>query len=109
MSEMLSRIEVGRSTVLADLVTDPNALSMPPHITGEQVKGFALAASKTVLSGGVGQMRELARAARLLTTRRNRPGPTTQGGSNTNCAIGSCAGARRRMTPSASPAECGFC
>jgi hypothetical protein len=27
---------------LVDLVTDPNALSMPPHITGEQVKGFAL-------------------------------------------------------------------
>jgi pyruvate dehydrogenase (quinone) len=38
---------------LVDLVTDPNALSMPPHITGEQVKGFALAASKTVLAGGV--------------------------------------------------------
>ena len=34
---------------------------MPPHITGEQVKGFALAASKTVLSGGVGQMLDLAR------------------------------------------------
>jgi pyruvate dehydrogenase (quinone) len=46
---------------LVDLVTDPNALSMPPHITGEQVKGFALAASKTVLAGGVGQMLELAR------------------------------------------------
>jgi pyruvate dehydrogenase (quinone) len=43
-------------------VTDPDALSMPPHITGEQVKGFALAASKTVLAGGVGQMLELARA-----------------------------------------------
>ena len=46
---------------LVDLVTDPNALSMPPHISGEQVKGFALAASKTVLAGGVGQMLELAR------------------------------------------------
>jgi len=50
-----------RGPALVDLVTDPNALSMPPHITGEQVKGFALAASKTVLTGGVGQMLELAR------------------------------------------------
>ena len=45
-----------------DLVTDPNALSIPPHITGEQVSGFALAASKVVLDGGVGRMLELARA-----------------------------------------------
>ena len=47
---------------LVDLVTDPNALSIPPHISGEQVKGFALAASKIVLDGGVGKMLELARA-----------------------------------------------
>jgi len=47
---------------LIDLVTDPNALSMPPHVTAEEVKGFALAASKVVLGGGVGQMLELARA-----------------------------------------------
>jgi hypothetical protein len=43
-------------------VTDPNALSMPPHVTGAEVKGFALAASKALLRGGVGQMLELARA-----------------------------------------------
>ncbi len=35
---------------------------MPPHITWAEVKGFALAASKVVLSGGVGQLLELARA-----------------------------------------------
>jgi pyruvate dehydrogenase (quinone) len=46
---------------LVDLVTDPNALSMPPHITAGQVKGFALAAGKVVLDGGVGKMVELAR------------------------------------------------
>jgi pyruvate dehydrogenase (quinone) len=40
---------------LVDLVTDPNALSMPPHISAAQVKGFALAATKTVLGGGGGQ------------------------------------------------------
>jgi pyruvate dehydrogenase (quinone) len=47
---------------LVDVVTDPNALSIPPHITPAQVKGFALAASKVVLTGGVGKMIELARA-----------------------------------------------
>jgi pyruvate dehydrogenase (quinone) len=44
------------------LVTDPNALSVPPHITTEQMKGFALAASKIVLTGGVGEMLTMAQA-----------------------------------------------
>ncbi|MGW5647639.1 pyruvate dehydrogenase [Saccharopolyspora sp. NPDC003752] len=47
---------------LVDVVTDPNALSIPPRITGDQVKGFALAVSRTVLSGGVGKMVQLARS-----------------------------------------------
>ncbi|GAB3285464.1 pyruvate dehydrogenase [Parasphingorhabdus pacifica] len=47
---------------LVDVVTDANALSMPPRITGSQVKGFALAVSRTVLSGGVGKMVQLARS-----------------------------------------------
>jgi len=47
---------------LVDLVTDPNALSLPPHVTAAQVKGFALAAAKVVLGGGVGRMLEMARA-----------------------------------------------
>jgi pyruvate dehydrogenase (quinone) len=55
---------------VVDLVTDPNALSIPPKITGEMVRGFALAASKTVLNGGVGKMVELAR-----TNLRNIPRP----------------------------------
>ena len=42
--------------------TDPNALSIPPHITASQVRGFALAATRTVLDGGVGRMIELARS-----------------------------------------------
>jgi pyruvate dehydrogenase (quinone) len=45
-----------------DLVTDPNALSIPPNITASQVKGFALAVSRTVLSGGVGKMLQLAKS-----------------------------------------------
>jgi len=47
---------------LVDLVTDPNALSIPPHISREQVAGFALAATKVVLNGGVGRMLEMARS-----------------------------------------------
>ncbi len=47
---------------LIDVVTDPDALSMPPRITGEQIAGFALAVSRTVLSGGVGKMVQLARS-----------------------------------------------
>jgi pyruvate dehydrogenase (quinone) len=47
---------------LVDLVTDPLALSIPPRITAEQVKGFALSGGKIVLGGGVGEMLQLARA-----------------------------------------------
>lgn len=48
--------------VLVDVVTDPNALSIPPEISLEQVAGFTRAATKTVLEGGVGKMLELARS-----------------------------------------------
>ena len=47
---------------LVDVVTDPNALSLPPHIDGQQIRGFATAIGKTVLTGGVGKMLDLARA-----------------------------------------------
>ncbi|EHR61893.1 pyruvate dehydrogenase [Saccharomonospora cyanea] len=47
---------------LLDVVTDPNALSIPPRITGQQLTGFALATSKMVLQGGVGRMIQLARS-----------------------------------------------
>jgi pyruvate dehydrogenase (quinone) len=48
--------------VLMEFVTDANALSIPPAITGEQIRGFATSASKMVLGGGVGKMIDLARA-----------------------------------------------
>lgn len=48
--------------VLVDVVTDPNALSMPPHVSKQQIRGFATAAGKTVLGGGVGKMVDMARA-----------------------------------------------
>ena len=52
----------GPGPVLMEFVTDPNALSIPPAITGEQIRGFATSATKMVLGGGVGQMIDLARA-----------------------------------------------
>jgi pyruvate dehydrogenase (quinone) len=47
---------------VVDVVTDPYALSVPPHVTGQQIRGFATAAGKTVLEGGVGKMLDIARS-----------------------------------------------
>ena len=60
--DVLSEALAHPGPTLVDLVTDPTVVSIPPHITGEEVKGFALAAGKIVLDGGVGEMLELARA-----------------------------------------------
>ena len=51
-----------RGPALVDVVTDPNALSIPPKISAEMVSGFALSASKIVLDGGVGRMLQIARS-----------------------------------------------
>ena len=40
---------------LVEVITDPNALSLPPAITGGQVVGFATAMSKIVLNGGIAE------------------------------------------------------
>lgn len=48
--------------VLVDVVTDPNALSIPPNITIEQILGFSKAATRTVYGGGVGRMFDLAKS-----------------------------------------------
>ena len=47
---------------LIDVVTDPNALSLPPTLTIEQLMGFSKAATRTVLDGGVGQMITMAKS-----------------------------------------------
>ena len=47
---------------LLDVVTDPDALEVPPHLTADEVKGFSLSLSRTVLTGGVGSALHLARA-----------------------------------------------
>jgi pyruvate dehydrogenase (quinone) len=46
---------------LLDVVTTPDALEVPSHITAEEARGFALSLGKMVLGGGVGQVAELAR------------------------------------------------
>ncbi|AIS01241.1 pyruvate dehydrogenase [Streptomyces glaucescens] len=51
-----------KGPALVDVVTDPNALSIPPKIKAEMVTGFALSASKVVLDGGVGRMLQMARS-----------------------------------------------
>ena len=51
-----------KGPALVDIVTDPNALSIPPRISKEMVTGFALSASKIVLDGGVGRMVQMARS-----------------------------------------------
>jgi pyruvate dehydrogenase (quinone) len=45
-----------RGPARADVVTAPNALSMPPHVTFEQVTGFALAMMKLTLSGHIDEV-----------------------------------------------------
>lgn len=51
-----------KGPALVDVVTDPNALSIPPKISADMVTGFALSASKVVLDGGVGRMLQMARS-----------------------------------------------
>ncbi|WP_293768962.1 pyruvate dehydrogenase [uncultured Corynebacterium sp.] len=48
--------------VLVDMVTDPDALSIPPTITFTQLMGFSKAATRTVFGGGVGRMLSLAQS-----------------------------------------------
>ncbi|MFQ4148747.1 pyruvate dehydrogenase [Arthrobacter sp. LAPM80] len=47
---------------LVELITDPQALSIPPKIKGGQVLGFATALSKIVLNKGAGEVVSMARS-----------------------------------------------
>ena len=47
---------------LVELITDPNALSIPPKITTGQVLGFATALSRVVLNRGAGEAVSMARS-----------------------------------------------
>ncbi len=48
--------------VLVEMVTDPDALSLPPNFDWTMIRGFTESAVKTVLDGGIGNMVELARS-----------------------------------------------
>jgi pyruvate dehydrogenase (quinone) len=41
---------------VVDVLVDPNALSLPPHITFGQAEGFALAMAREALSHRVGEV-----------------------------------------------------
>lgn len=51
-----------RGPVLVDVVTDPNALSIPPSITAGQVRGFATSMTKQIFGGGSGEVMAMARS-----------------------------------------------
>ena len=48
------------ATALVEVMTDPNALSLPPEIRSGQVIGFATAMSKIVLNRGAGEVVSMA-------------------------------------------------
>lgn len=62
LPDALARALATPGPSLVDVVTDPNALSLPPRVTAQQIRGFATAATKTVLTGGVGRMLDMARS-----------------------------------------------
>lgn len=51
-----------RGPSLVEIITDPNALSIPPQIESAQVFGFATAMSKMVFNGGAGEAVSMARS-----------------------------------------------
>lgn len=46
---------------LLDVVTTPDALEVPSHLTVEEARGFALGLGKTMVTGGVGEIANIAR------------------------------------------------
>lgn len=48
--------------VLVNVLTDPNALAMPPKVDFEQMKGFALAMAKLILTGRADEVLDTAKS-----------------------------------------------
>jgi pyruvate dehydrogenase (quinone) len=48
--------------VLVNIMTDPNALAMPPKIEFEQVKGMALSMTRLMLNGRMGEVLDTVKA-----------------------------------------------
>lgn len=51
-----------RGPVLVEVMTDPNALSIPPSISAGQVRGFATSMTKQIFGGGSGEVMAMARS-----------------------------------------------
>ena len=51
-----------KGPALIEVVTDPNALSIPPSITSGQIRGFATAMTKQIFGGGMGEVMSMARS-----------------------------------------------
>ncbi|GAA5152866.1 ubiquinone-dependent pyruvate dehydrogenase [Microbacterium pseudoresistens] len=62
LPEALREVLEHDGPALLDVVTERQELSMPPAISAEQVKGFALYAIRTVLSGRGDELLDLAKA-----------------------------------------------
>jgi pyruvate dehydrogenase (quinone) len=45
-----------RGPALIDVVTDPNAVSLPPHVTSDQLVGYGITMAKLVLSGHIDEV-----------------------------------------------------
>ncbi|MBS1674656.1 MAG: ubiquinone-dependent pyruvate dehydrogenase, partial [Actinobacteria bacterium] len=58
----LAEVLAHEGPALLDVVTERQELSMPPAVNAEQVKGFALYAIRTVLSGRGDELLDLAKA-----------------------------------------------
>lgn len=61
LPEAVREIFAHDGPALLDVVTDPNALEVPSHLTVSEAKGFALSLGKVVLGGGVKEVLSLAR------------------------------------------------
>ena len=51
-----------KGPALIEVVTDPNALSIPPSISAGQIRGFATAMTKQIFGGGMGEVMSMARS-----------------------------------------------
>jgi pyruvate dehydrogenase (quinone) len=51
VKQTLAEAFMHNGPVLVNIMTDPNALAMPPKIEFEQVKGMALSMTKLILNG----------------------------------------------------------
>jgi pyruvate dehydrogenase (quinone) len=61
LEDALMEAFIHRGPAVVDVATTRQTLSLPPKITFSQVKGFTLYATRSVLSGGGGELVELAR------------------------------------------------